>query len=206
KNDPPKGTRAAPDLIGKLTNIKETLAALKDSDPKEAVQTPGAFDPSKYNPFDDAASGSSKTSTTAGETKPPPTTQGTGEYTSIQGNTDLQKKIGDKAPLDHCLIRFVDVTLEPGKTYKYRFKVRMMNPNYAPDSKKRKDTYPQFAEEKVLKSQDWTETPPVVVPPDQHIYALNLPESGPRLRTRITEMEPWRWSFSGLAGYPPTQE
>ena len=67
--------------------------------------------------------------------------------------------VNDVSPLEHCLVRFVDVSLEAGKIYKYRFKVRMMNPNYSPNPKERKDTYPQYAEKKVLTSEEWQGTP-----------------------------------------------
>src|SRR5262249_52840401 len=31
---------------------------------------------------------------------------------------------------ERCLVRVVDVRVEPGRTYEYRLKVRMANPNY----------------------------------------------------------------------------
>jgi hypothetical protein len=31
---------------------------------------------------------------------------------------------------DHCLLRVIDVTVQPGKVYPYRLRVRMANPNY----------------------------------------------------------------------------
>src|SRR5262249_60886195 len=92
-------------------------------------------------------------------------------------------------------MRFVDVTVESGKSYKSRLRVRMMNPSYAPDPEQRKDTRPQLARDKVLKSE-WVRVPMVVtVPPDQFVYALDVPAAGPRLNTWLKSVEPCRWTF-----------
>jgi hypothetical protein len=78
-----------------------------------------------------------------------------------------------------------------------------MNPNYSPVPKDRKDTYPQFAKDKVLTSLGWAETDLVKVPPDQSVYALKLPEFGTKLNFEMKKEEPWRWtSFY----FPPRQE
>jgi hypothetical protein len=90
-----------------------------------------------------------------------------------------------ETPIDHCLIRFLDVDIEPGKAYRYRFKVKMMNPNYAPRPEQRKDTLPRFAKEKELQSA-WAVVPgPVVVPPDQFVYAVDQKNIEPKVKSPL---------------------
>jgi hypothetical protein len=117
----------------------------------------------------------------------------------------LEKLAGEDrkdTPVDHCLLRFVDVTVESSKSYRYRLRVRMMNPNYAPDPKKRRGSPPQLPRDKVLKS-DWVRVPLIVtVPPDQIVYALEGPGAGPGLNTWVRSMEPWRWTSPP---FPPAQ-
>jgi hypothetical protein len=193
--------RRAPDLVGKLKHIQDSMNKLKDDTNKEFAPPPtlGNTDFSAYDPD----GGAGKTASGGGVTQAQPS--GDSKFGSFQGNSEWAKKIGEVSKLDHCLVRFVDVTLEAGKTYKYRFKVRMNNPNYSPEPSERKDTYVQYAREKVLTSPNWFETPLVVVPPDQYVYTLNLPEAGPKLNNKMRELEPWRWTFVGAFGYPPTQ-
>jgi hypothetical protein len=63
------------------------------------------------------------------------------------------KKNGRGVP-EYCLVRFLDVTIEPGKTYEYRFKIKMHNPNY-----KRTDVaFPELAESKDITSK-WVGVP-----------------------------------------------
>lgn len=78
----------------------------------------------------------------------------------------------DVAYPDHCLIRLVDVTVEPGKTYQYRLRVRMGNPNFG-----RKDVAsPAYATEKELKSDWFTIPQKVTVPPEVDFYAVDQKE------------------------------
>jgi len=74
-------------------------------------------------------------------------------------------------PPDHCLVRIVDVKIEPGKAYRYRVQVAMANPNY-----KRTDVAnPRYAEKQDLATNNlWYELPDtVVVPPEQQFYAVD---------------------------------
>ena len=34
---------------------------------------------------------------------------------------------------------------------------------------------------------------------------MNLPDAGPKLNNKMRELEPWRWTFVGAYGFPPTQ-
>src|SRR5439155_10888624 len=55
---------------------------------------------------------------------------------------------------EHCLVRLMDVTVEPGKTYEYRMRVVMANPNFG-----RKDVAnPTYAGTPTLTS-DWSQMP-----------------------------------------------
>src|SRR5207247_6478811 len=46
---------------------------------------------------------------------------------------------------DYCLIRFCDVTVEPGKTYEFQVQMRLANPNY---QKPELTDYPELAQVK----------------------------------------------------------
>lgn len=186
-----------PDLIGKLETIKTTLAKLSAEDAKKTIVVPSGKLSTEFDPFSSgeganttagamgAGGGSGMAGVPpggmaggAGAAGTPPVAPGGnqgGGYSSspwvLQG-TGPGKDLKDTA-IDHCLIRFFDVTLEPGKAYRYRIKVKMANPNYSPTPKERKDTYPQFATDKELES-DWVYVPKtVVVPPDSLIYAVD---------------------------------
>jgi hypothetical protein len=72
---------------------------------------------------------------------------------------------------EYCLVRLIDVTVQPGKTYQYRFQVKMGNPNFGHT----KDVAsPGYAKDKELKSYRWYEVPQkVVVPPEMQYYAVD---------------------------------
>jgi hypothetical protein len=87
--------------------------------------------------------------------------------------TKLQQAIkatkGKSADLsEHCLLRVLDVTVEPDRVYQYRLQVRMANPNYG-----REDVDKLTAWNKELVS-DWFEVPGnVVLPSDQVYYVVD---------------------------------
>jgi len=101
----------------------------------------------------------------------PPITPGGPNQYNIPGSADAQKIT--TTPIDHCLVRFVDVTVEPGKSYRYRLKVRMNNPNYSPTPEERKDTYKNFAKPRYLESPPMPVPGIVTIPPDQFVYAVD---------------------------------
>jgi hypothetical protein len=70
---------------------------------------------------------------------------------------------------EKCLVRFVDVEVQPGRTYQYRVRVRMANPNFG---KKEAVAEPQFAAGKVLESAAVV-TAPVTVSPEVTFYAVD---------------------------------
>jgi hypothetical protein len=73
--------------------------------------------------------------------------------------------------LETLLLRFIDVNVEPGVTYQYRVRLRMLNPNY---KKTAEVTNPAFAEPEVLKGP-WVEIgDKITIPAEQHMYAADL--------------------------------
>jgi hypothetical protein len=90
---------------------------------------------------------------------------------------------------EHCLLRFLDVTVEPGKSYHYRLRVRMANPNYLPPPAG-SDTRPPQTRPRELESA-WVIIPQtVVVPPDQFIYAVDQRDVEPKLKGYQTPPAP----------------
>lgn len=106
---------------------------------------------------------------------PPPGAGPGGKYPGPGGPGGPSNYNGPEIqPPDHCLIRLVDVTIQPGKAYKYRIQVTMANPNY-----KREDVAsPRYKEEKELATNNqWFELPDVViVPPEMHYFAVDQKE------------------------------
>lgn len=166
-----------PDLLDKLEKVKATLDKLQNGN-KENVIRGSRF-------IDDEFSSFSGTSITGGKGGagmgggvpgfPMPPQQGMtdGEYYGPLAGEGREAQIKE-TPVDHVMMRFVDVTVQPGKQYKYRFKVRMANPNYSPKPAERKDTYPMYAKDKEIKSSRWAEVPEVIsVPPESYVYAVD---------------------------------
>ena len=91
---------------------------------------------------------------------------------------------------DYCLIRMFDFTIEPGKTYEYRIKVRMANPNY-----ERKDVASQgIAADPELTPKDWYVLPEapdgkepkkLVVPSDLYFYAVDQAKLDKEKKTEL---------------------
>jgi hypothetical protein len=69
-----------------------------------------------------------------------------------------------------ALVRFVDPTVEPGKTYKYTIQVRMANPNFG---KKEDVAFPALAEIKELFPSQPVDTPTITIPGEYYLYAVN---------------------------------
>lgn len=137
-----------PDVADKLPKIKETLDKLRDAQPKQVAapkfQKPELFD--AFNPNAVAPSDNNKTANT----------------TNAQGGTSSEQTVYP----DYVLVRVVDVTLEPGKHYRYRLKMKMVNPNY-----KRADVAsPEYKENEILESKDWKELDQIVSVPQELFY------------------------------------
>jgi hypothetical protein len=71
---------------------------------------------------------------------------------------------------EYLLMRFLDVTIEPGKAYRYRFRLRMANPNYG-----RKDVaWASLATDKEIKSDTVMVDQTIQVPPELFYYAVDM--------------------------------
>jgi hypothetical protein len=90
---------------------------------------------------------------------------------------------------EHCMVRLIDVTVQPGKRYEYRLAVRMGNPN---KDRKREVASPTYATEKELVGE-WSDKSLknrilVTVPPELHYYLVDQKEvaqaENPRERYR----------------------
>jgi hypothetical protein len=82
---------------------------------------------------------------------------------------------------DYGLLRFLDVTVEPGHSYQYRVRVRMANPNHGKKTKVEKES---FAEPEELLGP-WTRVPgTVVLGPDFLYYAVDMKRLDPRFPGR----------------------
>jgi hypothetical protein len=67
---------------------------------------------------------------------------------------------------EYCLVRFCDVTIEPGKAYRYRIKIEMANPNYQRDDV----ASPAYKVQPKLASKEWFEIKDVVRTPHELYY------------------------------------
>jgi hypothetical protein len=75
--------------------------------------------------------------------------------------------------IKHLLLRFVDVDVEPGKTYEYRIRLRMLNPNF---ERPKEVANPAYANTKVLYSP-WSQLrDTITIPPESYLYAVDPAE------------------------------
>jgi len=94
------------------------------------------------------------------------TTTGGMPASGMTGGTDDGKAL--ELP-EHVLVRLIDVTVVPGKTYEYRMQIRMANPNL----KRRDVASPAYADPPELLSE-WSAIPIVVrVDPELHFYVVD---------------------------------
>src|SRR5207248_1228547 len=109
------------------------------------------------------------------------------------GGTDAESEVPE-----HCLVRVIDVTIQPGRTYEYRMQIRMANPNVG-----RKDvSSPTYASDPELLS-DWSAPIQVQVDSELHYYAVDQANfeqryEGPYARTefrkdKVVMMQAHRW-------------
>ena len=74
--------------------------------------------------------------------------------------------------IEHLLLRLIDVDVEPGFTYQYRIRLRMLNPNHG-DKMLPLVSNPAFTKEKELYSP-WTQVrDPITVPTEAFVYAVD---------------------------------
>jgi hypothetical protein len=137
-----------PPVEDKLQKIADTLTKLEGVKPKQIAKVPDRFRKNEnFDPFNPGA--------LSVEEQP----------AAADANAGNDQTGGETIP-EHVLVRFVDVTIDPGKSYRYRVKVRMANPNYG-----RADVAsPSYKEGKELESKDWYEVPQTVSVPSELTY------------------------------------
>jgi len=87
---------------------------------------------------------------------------------------------------DSCLLRFIDVNIDPGYTYEYQIRIKMLNPNYG---KKKEVAFKSLAEKREIMT-DWIPVDKPVrvkVPPMTLYYAV---DEKPESRSAATKLEP----------------
>lgn len=84
---------------------------------------------------------------------------------------------------DHCLVRFIDVTVKPGFTYEYQVQVKVTNPNFG---KKADVAYAPLAEVKELSSA-WGPEKPVslTVPRELYVYGTEIDDRTLKAKTQL---------------------
>jgi hypothetical protein len=177
-----------PKVEGELEGLKETLKALEGKKGKPVARPPESFNTDKFDPF--------------GGTEQPAGDEDPGEKRGRQG-------AGEEGKItipDHCLVRVVDVTVQPGRIYEYRLKVRMANPNY-----NRTDVAsPDYRKGEELKTAEWSRPIRVQVQPELRYYAVDQKElerkyKGPYAKLKIKKdrevvLQVHRWLDNILSG------
>jgi hypothetical protein len=145
--DPAKGY---PKVEEKLKNLMGTLKALEGK-PPEAVKAPSRFDPKGFRVF--------------------------GGKPAVREEKKEKEEVKESAEAvvpDYCLVRLIDVTAQPGKTYVYRMKVKMANPNYGLRANQGEKGVAdlRYARDEYLES-DWSKDIKVEVEPEMHFYLVD---------------------------------
>ncbi|HWG43175.1 MAG TPA: hypothetical protein VN688_10350 [Gemmataceae bacterium] len=143
-----EGEAKYPDLAGELPGIQKTLKDLADVQPQQISAPPAKFQTKGIDLFN--------------PNNPPPTAEGTPDAKSKGG----APKEGETIYPENCLVRLIDVTVEPGRFYRYRVKIRMANPNYNNPNV----ASPDYKRDVELKSKNWFELPLTVSVPQELIY------------------------------------
>lgn len=142
-----------PDPAAKLPKLQETLEKLQGVQAKKIAAPKSKSKRALFDPWN-----------------PPNTLSSDNNAVAPDASADK-----DSTVPDYCLMRFVDVNLQAGKHYRYRFKIRMANPNY-----QRSDVAsPDYKKNKELESKEWfpvKET--VAVPPELYYYVADDKPAG----------------------------
>jgi hypothetical protein len=154
-----------PAIEKRLPLIQKTLAALKDKGTETVVATPSRFSDTDFDPFagDQGTGGTDRPGMGAVPGVPP-----------VKPPTDPSAggKPAEGEVADYCLVRLIDVTVQPGHTYEYRLRIVMANPNYG-----RRDASNVAYTEKAELFSDWSTMPIVAqVGTDLFYYAVDQKE------------------------------
>ena len=84
------------------------------------------------------------------------------------------------------LVRFIDVTVQPGRTYEYRMRLWVVNPNYG----LRSVEDPMIAKDELMTSEGWSKVAgPIAIPSDVHFYCRQGP-----VAKQAAQIEVHRWA------------
>jgi hypothetical protein len=146
-----------PKVEEQLALLKATLKDLEGKTATDVIQPNRTFSADKFDLFGTRSDEGDQKTGEGGEAKP-----GEGE----EGQPELTKP---RELPTHCLVRVIDVTVEPGKTYEYRLKIVMANPN-----RKRKDVASTDYQKAQTLESDWSSIPiKVSVQEDLRYYAVD---------------------------------
>ncbi|HTU17812.1 MAG TPA: hypothetical protein VMG10_07080 [Gemmataceae bacterium] len=141
-----------PDVVAELPKIQDTLRDLGNVQATR-VPTSKATEAAPFDPFRPYAA---PLADNAGARKDPMP-------------ADASPAPDLKIP-EYMLMRLVDVNLEPGKSYRYRVRIKMNNPNY----KNPNVASPAYKIDKELTSKSWYEIKQVArVPPELKYYVVD---------------------------------
>jgi hypothetical protein len=158
-----------------IPGIKEAIAKLDKESQGEEMKRPLSDLARKlqkkgvdvYDPLNPFLPEEEEEANKAMQEKPtqPPTASPDKKAEKKDTDADAELLIPDKA-----LVRFMDVTVQPGLVYEYRIKVKMANPNY---QQKSNLAYAALAKDKEIEATEWTLVPKVEVPQDIYFYAID---------------------------------
>jgi hypothetical protein len=159
-----------PDIETSMVSIKKEIEAMKaaksDTQPHKL---PAAFSDDGSDPIFSPGGANPSSNDSSNPIQRPTGPAGKGFKT---GTNPQAGEATEALPPEYLLGRIVDVTVEAGKIYQYRLKVRMANPNYLRDDV----ANPSFAEKQDLDASNagadsWYVVPEVVkVPADWKYY------------------------------------
>jgi len=113
---------------------------------------------------------------------------GAGGMGVMGGGAPGSTGLADLPPPDDVLVRVMDFTVESGKTYKYRLRVVLQNPNYQrPDV-----ALESYAKPLEVPADDssWRELPPIVSP-TEHLYYAAAPVVADNPGVASLEVHQW---------------
>ncbi len=143
-----------PQIEKNLPKIQQTLEKMKEKEAPAALP-PTKLDEGTFNPFGDPEA----------------------EKAGPEGANSALPSEAQWAPPDYCVLRFLDLTIQPGQSYEYQVMVRMRNPNFGkPESEvanKQLTTMPELDSEWYPVKGPDGKMVRVSVFPDLHLYAVD---------------------------------
>jgi hypothetical protein len=156
-----------------LTDVKNTLAAIKEGDLKKRPKSQAALQFERGAPFDPFGREENPADAVGGYGAPGTGGVRPGGAGALNTGSPPGTGQDDYFIPDASVVRFLDVTVEPGKTYDYRIQIVMLNPNYKEVDKV---AFPEIAREETLRS-GWSPPVRVTIQPDLNYYVTDEKEN-----------------------------